>query len=271
MSHLPPPVPGGVAPEFGSEKVSRYTGVSQLQLRVSRYTVQLRGQKRGPKWAILGHKKFSLPSRKPSKYSEAWGPSQFQEKRSRSEKAILGALREFRGILGAALGTQNLILGMRNSILRMASHDLSNTKTTILGGTPGAILGIDGHPNERFSFAPAFSEFFFKNWGGPCAQEIWTLEVFLSFFLPLLDTHCPTTGGMEGDFRAALKGTNLRGQMPICGFLRVPAKICCFLRQPAVFCENLRFPNALFSRKRRESAKISENLRQSAFGLGLSP
>ena len=38
----PPPVPGGVAPKFGSEKVSHYTGVSQLQLRVSRYTVQLR-------------------------------------------------------------------------------------------------------------------------------------------------------------------------------------------------------------------------------------
>ena len=35
-----PPVPGGVAPKFGSEEVSRYTGVSQLQLRVSRYTVQ---------------------------------------------------------------------------------------------------------------------------------------------------------------------------------------------------------------------------------------
>ena len=43
VSHLPlPPVPGGIAPKFGSEKVSRYTGVSQLQLRVSRYTVQLR-------------------------------------------------------------------------------------------------------------------------------------------------------------------------------------------------------------------------------------
>ena len=34
-------MPGGVAPKFGSERVSRYTGVSQLQLRVSRYTVQL--------------------------------------------------------------------------------------------------------------------------------------------------------------------------------------------------------------------------------------
>ena len=28
--------------------------------------------------------------------SEAWGPPQFQEKHSRSEKAILGAVREFR-------------------------------------------------------------------------------------------------------------------------------------------------------------------------------
>ena len=42
VSHLsPPPFPGGVAPKLGSEKVSRYTGVSQVQLRVSRYTVQL--------------------------------------------------------------------------------------------------------------------------------------------------------------------------------------------------------------------------------------
>ena len=41
VSHLAPPVPGGVAPKFGSEKVSRYMGVSQLQLRVSRYTVQI--------------------------------------------------------------------------------------------------------------------------------------------------------------------------------------------------------------------------------------
>ena len=42
VAPFPPPFPGGVAPKFGSEKVSRYTGVSQVQLRVSRYTVQLR-------------------------------------------------------------------------------------------------------------------------------------------------------------------------------------------------------------------------------------
>ena len=92
------------------------------------------------------------------KDSEAWGPPQFQEKRSRSEKAILGALGEFRGI-------------PKNSILGMASHDLINTKPTILGATLGAIPGIAANPPERSSFAPAFSERFFKNWGGPRAPE----------------------------------------------------------------------------------------------------
>ena len=111
-------------------------------------------------------------NRKQAEYSEAWGPPQFQEKRSRSEKAILGALGEFRGILGAALGIGNSILGIRNSILGMASHDLINTKPTILGATLGAIPGIAANPPERFSFATAFSERFFKNWGGPRAPEI---------------------------------------------------------------------------------------------------
>ena len=109
---------------------------------------------------------------KPRECSEAWGPPQFQEKRSRREKAILGALGEFRGILGATLGIRNSILGIRNSILGMASHDLSNTKTTILGATPGAIPGNDGNPHERFSLAPPFSECFSKNWGGPRVQEM---------------------------------------------------------------------------------------------------
>ena len=36
--------------------------------------------------------------------------------------------------------------------------------------------------------------------------------------------------------RAALKGTNLRGQTPICGFLK--AKISGFLRKSTVSCEN---------------------------------
>ena len=42
----------------------------------------------------------------------------------------------------------------------MAFHDLSNTKTIVLGATPRSIPRIDGNPHERFSFAPAFSECF---------------------------------------------------------------------------------------------------------------
>ena len=60
---------------------------------------------------------------------------------------------------------------MQNSILGMASHELSNAKTTVLRATPGAILGINGNPHERFSFALAFLERFLKNWGGPRAQD----------------------------------------------------------------------------------------------------
>ena len=55
-------------------------------------------------------------------HSGTWEPPQLKKKRSRSEKAILGALGEFRGILGAALGIQEVILGMRNSSLGMAVH-----------------------------------------------------------------------------------------------------------------------------------------------------
>ena len=62
VSHPPPAVPGGVAPRFGSEKVSRYTGVSQLQLRVSRYTVQLRQQ--NPRKKKSGGSKIKIRKKK---------------------------------------------------------------------------------------------------------------------------------------------------------------------------------------------------------------
>ena len=44
-------------------------------------------------------------------------------------------------------------------------------KTTILGATLGATSRSDGNPHEAFSFAPAFSEHFCKNWGGPRAPD----------------------------------------------------------------------------------------------------
>ena len=46
----------------------------------------------------------------------------------------------------------------------MASHDLSNTKATILGATPGAIPGSDGNPHERFHL-PWYSRRFFSRIG----------------------------------------------------------------------------------------------------------
>ena len=103
--------------------------------------------------------------------SEAWGPPQFQEKRSRSEKAILRAPGAFRGSLGAALGVQKRILGMRNPILGMASHNLCNAKATILGATPRAIPGIDGNPHGRLSFAPTFSGRFSRIGAVPARQR----------------------------------------------------------------------------------------------------
>ena len=101
-----------------------------------------------------------------------------------SELSRSESLGEFRSILGAALGIGNSILGIRNSILGMASHDLINTKPTILGATPGAIPGIAADPPERFSFAPAFSERVFRNWGGPRAPENWHRQYGLSAQFP---------------------------------------------------------------------------------------
>ena len=100
---------------------------------------------------------------------EAWGPPQFQEKRSRSEKAILGALGEFRGILGAALGIGNSILGIRkfhsrNGLSRLDQYETHNSRSNSRSDSRNC-----REPTRKISFAPAFSERFFKNWGGPRA------------------------------------------------------------------------------------------------------
>ena len=58
-------------------------------------------------WSFQSFSATFSASRYVYRQSEAWGPPQFQEKRSRTEtlsegeKAILGAFGEFRGILGA--------------------------------------------------------------------------------------------------------------------------------------------------------------------------
>ena len=99
-----------------------------------------------------GHGQYQKPGDHPN----------FSKKRSRSERPF-SELCESSGVFSAQLSG--------NHILGMASHDLKNVKTTILGATLGVIPGIAANPPERFSFAPAFSERFFKNWGDPCAPD----------------------------------------------------------------------------------------------------
>ena len=91
------------------------------------------------------------------------------------------------GSLGAALRIQKQILGMRNSIPGMASHDLSNTNTTILAATPGAIPGLDGNTHERFAFVPTLSEHFFQELG-------WSLRARDSFIF----NDCPFLPRVRG-------------------------------------------------------------------------
>ena len=75
-------------------------------------------------------------------------------------KNALGVKRPFselQGIRAATVRIKKVILAIRNYILGMASHDLSNTKTTILRATPGAILGIDGGPTWKIIVCPIHS------------------------------------------------------------------------------------------------------------------
>ena len=67
---------------------------------------------------------------------------------------------------------------MRNPILGMASHDLSNTKTTILGATPGAIPGIDGNTHDQVQKKHA-KKFSIKNFGAPKTPPLEILHVGL--------------------------------------------------------------------------------------------
>ena len=106
------------------------------------------------------------------------GNDQKMAPRTAPRKSLSGSQNQKPGTLGAALEVQKITIGMQNSILGKASHDLCNAKTTILGATSGAIPGNDGNPHERFSFAYAFSERFFKNWGGPRAPEQMVLPRF---------------------------------------------------------------------------------------------
>ena len=173
--------------------------------------------------------------------------SNFRKKRPQSEKAILGALGEFRGILGAALGIQKVILGMqnfhsRNGISRLEQPQLSEQ-------LPEPILELMGTHMKDFHLTLHSRSVFFKNWGGPHAPE--NRRCLLFFF-----------------DRSELKVTDLRWWSPICGFLRFSSKVLGFLRNSAVSCalQMLEFPGEAVNLQR--SVVFCENL---GFGLSLSP
>ena len=67
------------------------------------------------------------------------------------------------GSLGAALGVPKIVLGVRNPILGMASHDLSNAKTTFLGATLGAIP--PPQPTRKIFICPRILGAFFQELG----------------------------------------------------------------------------------------------------------
>ena len=62
------------------------------------------------------------------------------------------------------------ITWIRNSTLGVAFATWEKRKPQFWA-TPGVIPKIDGNPHERLSFASAFSELYFENWGGHRASE----------------------------------------------------------------------------------------------------
>ena len=85
------------------------------------------------------------------------------------KKTFLGVKKRFSELLE---GSQNSETDSRNAKFHSQNgiSRLKQYENMILGGTPGAILGIDGHPHERFSFAPVFSERYFRNWAAPARK-----------------------------------------------------------------------------------------------------
>ena len=88
----------------------------------------------------------------------------------------------------------------------MASHVLSNTKTTILGATPGAIPGIGGNPHEGFSFAHD-SRSTFSRLGGLRALD---RNLFRRLFGPFSSIF----GGKQNQMKQKTHKQNVHGIVP---------------------------------------------------------
>ena len=99
--------------------------------------------------------------------SEAWGPPQFQEKGSRSEKAIPGALVAFRGILGSnsrssETNSRNEKSHSRNGVSRLQLCENHNSRSNSRSDSQNSC-----EPTRKIFICFCISERFFKNWGGP--------------------------------------------------------------------------------------------------------
>ena len=83
----------------------------------------------------------------------------------------------------------------RNGIPRLEQYEI----TTILGATPGAIPGIHGNPNDRFSFAPPFLGAFFRDLGwSPRTGLMFTSHCLraqrMVYQYPCVPKQCPADG-----------------------------------------------------------------------------
>ena len=91
---------------------------------------------------------------KVSKISEAWGPPQFQRKNA------LGVKRRSENI------SRNAKSHSRNGVSRLVPRENHNSWSNFWSDSRNW-----WEPTWKFSFAHAFSEHSFKNWGGPHAPE----------------------------------------------------------------------------------------------------
>ena len=95
---------------------------------------------------------------------------------------------------------------MRNPILGMAAHDLCNAKTPEFSEQLPSNSQNCWEPTWKLSFAHAFSERYFKNWGGPRAPE----KYFLGIFGAVSEGNEGARGTLPRDLRSTSRGPSLQ-------------------------------------------------------------
>ena len=100
--------------------------------------------------------------------SEAWRPSQFQEKTLSEWKGHSSELWESSGVFSEQLSEfRNWFSECKIPFSEWHLTTWATRKPQFSEQLSEPFPELMGNPHERFSFDPAFSERFFKNWGGP--------------------------------------------------------------------------------------------------------